>query len=172
MNTIKNLAVASLMAMVTLTSTSLMAQTTVAAKDAELSSGEVKKIDLQAQKITLKHGELKNLDMPGMTMIFKATNPSLLDKVKAGDKVRFKAEKAGGAIVVTEILLNFDDDLLGSGIRDVAVDSVNAKPRDTSSIKARPRIVSVVDVEKTVVGEIRIECQAQQPLFVTIIVNR
>lgn len=103
MNTFKNLAIASLMATVTLASTSLMAQTAVAAKGAEMTSGEVRKVDLEAQKITLKHGEIKNLEMPGMTMVFKATDPSLLDKVKAGDKVNFTAEKRDGAIVVTAI---------------------------------------------------------------------
>ena len=103
MNTFTNLAIASLMATVTLASTSLMAQTAVAAKGAEMTSGEVRKVDLEAQKITLKHGEIKNLEMPGMTMVFKATDPSLLDKVKAGDKVNFTAEKRDGAIVVTAI---------------------------------------------------------------------
>ena len=103
MNTFKNLAIASLMATVTLASTSLMAQTAVAAKGAEMTSGEVRKVDLEAQKITLKHGEIKNLEMPGMTMVFKATNPSLLDKIKAGDKVNFTAETRDGAIVVTAI---------------------------------------------------------------------
>lgn len=103
MSPFKNLAIASLMATVTLASTSLMAQTAVAAKGAEMTSGEVRKVDLEAQKITLKHGEIKNLEMPGMTMVFKATNPSLLDKVKAGDKVNFTAEKRDGAIVVTAI---------------------------------------------------------------------
>ena len=103
MNTFKNLAIASLMATVTLSSTSLMAQTAVAEKGAEMTSGEVRKVDLEAQKITLKHGEIKNLEMPGMTMVFKATDPSLLDKVKAGDKVNFTAEKRDGAIVVTAI---------------------------------------------------------------------
>ena len=103
MNTFKNLAIASLMATVTLASTSLMAQTAVAAKGAEMTSGEVRKVDLEAQKITLKHGEIKNLEMPGMTMVFKAANPSLLDNVKAGDKVNFTAEKRDGAIVVTAI---------------------------------------------------------------------
>lgn len=72
-------------------------------KGMEMSSGEVKKIDKEAQKITLKHGELKNLDMPGMTMIFKVLDPSLLDKVKAGDKVKFTAENRNGALVVTAI---------------------------------------------------------------------
>ncbi|MDB5938066.1 MAG: blue (type 1) copper domain protein [Polaromonas sp.] len=69
----------------------------------EMSSGEVRKIDKEAQKITLKHGPIKNLDMPGMTMVFKAPEPSLLDKVKAGDKVKFTAEDRSGAMVVTAI---------------------------------------------------------------------
>ena len=41
--------------------------------------------------------------MPGMTMVFQVKDPAMLTAVKAGDKVRFKAEKSGGAIVVTEI---------------------------------------------------------------------
>lgn len=72
-------------------------------KGMEMSGGEVKKIDKEAQKITLKHGPIKNLDMPGMTMVFKVAEPSLLDKVKAGDKVKFTAEDQGGALVVTAI---------------------------------------------------------------------
>lgn len=69
----------------------------------EMSGGEVKKIDKATQKITLKHGPIKNLDMPGMTMVFKVADPSLLDKVKAGDQVQFTAEDRGGALVVTAI---------------------------------------------------------------------
>lgn len=69
----------------------------------EMSSGEVRKIDKATQKITLRHGELKNLDMPGMTMVFKVKDPSLLDKVKVGDKVNFTAEDQNGALVVTAI---------------------------------------------------------------------
>ena len=69
----------------------------------DLVEGEVRKVDKDAKKITLKHGEIKNLDMPGMTMVFQVKDAALLDKVQAGDKVKFKAEKAGGAIVVTDI---------------------------------------------------------------------
>ncbi len=69
----------------------------------DMSDGEIRKVDMDSKKITIKHGEIKNLDMPGMTMVFQVKDPAMLDKVKAGDKVRFKAEKAGGAIVVTEI---------------------------------------------------------------------
>lgn len=68
-----------------------------------MTDGEVRKVDKENKKITLKHGEIKNLDMPGMTMVFAVKDPAMLDMVKPGDKVMFKAEKSGGALVVTEI---------------------------------------------------------------------
>lgn len=68
-----------------------------------MTDGEVRKIDKENKKITLKHGEIKNLEMPGMTMVFQVKDPAMLDMVKTGDKVMFKAEKANGAMVVTEI---------------------------------------------------------------------
>ena len=69
----------------------------------DMADGEVRKIDKENKKITLKHGVIKNLDMPGMTMVFQVKDAALLDSVKAGDKIKFKAEQAGSAIVVTEI---------------------------------------------------------------------
>ena len=71
----------------------------------DMTEGEVRKVDKDTGKVTLKHGEIKNLDMPGMTMLFKVKDPSMLEMVKPGDKVKFKAEQAGGSIVVTEIQL-------------------------------------------------------------------
>ncbi|WP_332774586.1 copper-binding protein [Polaromonas sp.] len=76
---------------------------TATAAAADMADGEIRKVDMDSKKITIKHGEIKNLDMPGMTMVFQVMDPVMLDKVKAGDKIRFKAEKAGGAIVVTDI---------------------------------------------------------------------
>ena len=70
-----------------------------------MTDGEVRKIDKENQKITLKHGDIKNLDMPGMTMVFKVKDAAMLDKVQVGSKVRFKAEKSDGAIVVTSVEL-------------------------------------------------------------------
>jgi Cu/Ag efflux protein CusF len=70
---------------------------------AELADGEVRKIDRDAKKITLKHGEIKSIDMPPMTMVFQVRNPALLDAVKPGDKVKFAVEMDGTAMVVTEI---------------------------------------------------------------------
>ena len=69
----------------------------------DMTEGEIRKVDMANKKITIKHGEIKNLEMPGMTMVFQVKDPAMLDKVKAGDKIRFKAEKTGGAIVVTDI---------------------------------------------------------------------
>lgn len=70
---------------------------------AELSDGEIRKVDKPAKKITIKHGPLANLDMPAMTMVFQVKDPALLDQVKAGDKVKFQAEKVGSAFTVTKI---------------------------------------------------------------------
>ena len=81
------------------------ATATVSKSDLPLTDGEVRKVDMEYKKITIKHGEIKNLDMPGMTMVFGVKDAALLDKIKAGDKVKFSAEKSGGAIVVTDIQL-------------------------------------------------------------------
>jgi Cu(I)/Ag(I) efflux system protein CusF len=78
---------------------------TAAAPAADLTSGEVRRIDKAGGKVTLKHGEIKNLDMPGMTMVFQVRDVALLDAVKVGDKVRFHVEKQGSAFVVTDMQL-------------------------------------------------------------------
>jgi Cu/Ag efflux protein CusF len=70
---------------------------------AALSDGEVRKVDKDAKKITIKHGPLANLDMPPMTMVFQVKDPAMLEQVKAGDKIRFQAEKVGAAFTVTRI---------------------------------------------------------------------
>ena len=68
-----------------------------------LTDGEVRKVDKDAQKITIKHGPIQGLDMPAMTMVFRVKDPALLHKVKAGDKVKFEAQKLSGAFTVTRI---------------------------------------------------------------------
>ena len=68
-------------------------------------SGEIRKVDTDAGKITIRHGEIPNLDMPGMTMVFRVASPDMLGKVKAGDQVLFTAEKSNGALTVTSIEL-------------------------------------------------------------------
>ena len=70
----------------------------------ELTNAEVRKIDKNAKKITLRHEPIKNLDMPSMTMVFQVADAALLDKVQVGDKVKFAAKQEGNAYVVTELL--------------------------------------------------------------------
>ena len=70
---------------------------------ADMTTGEVRKIDREQQSITLKHGAIRNLDMPGMTMVFKMKDPAMFNVLKPGDKVKFAAAREGSALVVTEI---------------------------------------------------------------------
>lgn len=74
-----------------------------AAPAVALTDGEVRKVDKEAKKLTIKHGDIKNLDMPAMTMVFQVKDNALLDKLKVGDKIRFAAEKTAAGYVVTEI---------------------------------------------------------------------
>lgn len=68
-----------------------------------MATAEVRKIDKEAGKITLKHEAILSLDMPPMTMVFRAADAKLLDVIKTGDNVRFAAEKIGGQYTVTRI---------------------------------------------------------------------
>jgi Cu(I)/Ag(I) efflux system protein CusF len=69
-----------------------------------MSDGEVRKIDREAKKITLRHGPIPNIGMPPMTMVFQVDDSTMLDQIKVGDKVKFKAEKSGGAYVVRTLM--------------------------------------------------------------------
>ena len=70
----------------------------------QLADGEVRKVDRDAKKLTIRHGPLPQLDMPTpMTMVYQVKDPALLDQLKPGDKIRFASEKTGGAYVVTRI---------------------------------------------------------------------
>ncbi|MCK1735125.1 copper-binding protein [Bradyrhizobium sp. 138] len=67
-------------------------------------SGEVKKIDEGAGKITLKHGPAKSLGMEDpMTMVYRVKDPAMLKQVKVGDKVTFEAEEAASGYTVTKM---------------------------------------------------------------------
>jgi Cu(I)/Ag(I) efflux system protein CusF len=68
-----------------------------------LADGEIRKIDKENGKLTIKHGPLKNLDMPGMTMVFQVQDAAVLDKVQVGDKVQFAADKIDGKFTVTKL---------------------------------------------------------------------
>ncbi len=67
----------------------------------EMAEGEIRKVDKDAAKLTIKHGELKALAMAPMTMVFRVQDKAMLEQVVAGDKVRFVAERVEGALTVT-----------------------------------------------------------------------
>ncbi len=69
----------------------------------ELTDGEIRKVDKEAAKLTIRHGELKALGMMPMTMVFRVQDKAMLEQVAVGDKVRFVAAKVGGALTVTSL---------------------------------------------------------------------
>lgn len=72
-------------------------------KPAAMTDGEVKKVDQENGKVTIKHGDIKHLDMPGMTMVFTAKDKAMLAPIKAGEKVKFMVVSEGGKLVLTDI---------------------------------------------------------------------
>lgn len=74
-----------------------------AAAAVEFSEGEIVRLDAQALQVTLRHGELKNLNMPPITMVFSWPAANSARGLKAGDKVRFRAEQVEGGYHVTHI---------------------------------------------------------------------
>lgn len=77
-------------------------EATAVAADSKV-DGEVRKVDKETGKVTVRHGELKNLDMPAMTMVFRVQDKALLDQLKPGDKIRFVAEKSGTQFILTAV---------------------------------------------------------------------
>jgi Cu(I)/Ag(I) efflux system protein CusF len=106
MKTLSLFAASATLALSAVVSNPAMAQSAASpasAAVAPMSTGEVRKVDKEAKKITLKHGEIKNLDMPAMTMVFQVKDPAMLDKFKPGDKVRFRASGEDGKYTLTEL---------------------------------------------------------------------
>jgi len=83
--------------------TSHTAADTAAKSDSSLAEGEVRRVDKETKKITIRHGPIESLEMPAMTMVFQVKDPAMLDQVKTGDKIKFSADKVSGAYTVTRI---------------------------------------------------------------------
>ena len=81
--------------------TALLVSATVLAQT--MTDGEVRRIDKEQGKVTLRHGPIANLEMPAMTMVFKVSEAKMLDTIREGDKVKFTADRVNGSITVTSI---------------------------------------------------------------------
>jgi Cu(I)/Ag(I) efflux system periplasmic protein CusF len=87
----------SVVAAAALAASSVVGQTTMV-------DGQVIKIDEAASKITIKHGPLKRFDMDEpMTMVYRASDPAALKNLKAGDKIKFSADRINGQFIVMKI---------------------------------------------------------------------
>ena len=68
-------------------------------------TAEIRKIDVATKTVTLKHEEIKNLGMMAMTMSFPVKDGVALDKLKAGDKVKFTIDMVKSTMTVMSIEL-------------------------------------------------------------------
>ncbi len=74
----------------------------IAAKPAAASSameeGVVKKIDKAGGKVSIAHAAQPS--MPAMTMVYRVKDAALLDKLQAGQKIRFSTDPADGGMTL------------------------------------------------------------------------
>ncbi len=75
-----------------------------ASAQSDLVDGQVTRVDEGAGKITIRHGPLRKFDMDeGHTMVFRVADPAMLKQVKAGDKIKFEADRVNGQFTVMKL---------------------------------------------------------------------
>lgn len=125
------------------------------------SDGEIKKIDAAAGKITVKHGRLANLDMAPMTMVFKVKDRAMLAQVKAGDKVKFTAEKMSGALTITALRRadapSSTPATASTMLADGAMASSATKPVADTKMAAQPQTDGVIKKVDKEAGKITVK---------------
>lgn len=65
-------------------------------------SGEIRRIDADAGKITIKHGPISELDLPAITLVYQV-DKTLLTGFQPGDKIKFTARRVDGQYVVIQL---------------------------------------------------------------------
>ena len=65
--------------------------------------GTVKVVRASQGKVKIQHGPIDKYGMPSMTMMFKVTDPAMLDGLQADDEVQFNVDNSSGGFVVTDI---------------------------------------------------------------------
>lgn len=83
---------------------SLAMSATAAMAQSATATGEVKKIDAGAGKISIRHEPIKKFDMDDpMTMVYRVKDPAMLKAVNVGDKIKFDADRADGKFTIMKI---------------------------------------------------------------------
>ena len=75
----------------------------VAFAQAATISGEVRRVDKEGGKVTLKHDGISEMKLSAMTMVFHVKDPAILDRMKAGEKVRVDVSKIDGQYTITAL---------------------------------------------------------------------
>lgn len=75
----------------------------LSAEEPEWVAAEIRRIDLENARVTLRHEDIKSLDMPAMTMVFAVRDAKMLADVKVGDAVLVTVVREEGRFVVTEL---------------------------------------------------------------------
>lgn len=70
---------------------------------------EVRKLDLEQGKLTLRHERIESLDMAPMTMVFRLAEGVSADGLNEGDSVRFKVQREMGRLVITALEAGVND---------------------------------------------------------------
>ena len=100
MKTLRTLSVSAVLVLATSLLTGVPA---LADGEHPMTTGEVRKIDTEQGKITIKHGPIANLEMPPMTMVFGVQDAQMLEGMARGDKVNFYVVDEGGKMVIEEL---------------------------------------------------------------------
>jgi Cu(I)/Ag(I) efflux system protein CusF len=72
---------------------------------AEWTLAEIRKIDHEQGRITLRHERIESLNMDSMTMVFRLAEGVSVEGFAEGAKVRFKVIKDSGRLAITELEL-------------------------------------------------------------------
>lgn len=68
-----------------------------------LSRGRVIATSRNAGTITIEHRPIPDLYMEPMTMVLRVADPSLLEHLSAGDKIRFRVQRQGSRYLIVHI---------------------------------------------------------------------
>lgn len=69
----------------------------------DMTEGQVRRINREKGTVMIEHGEIPNLNMPPMAMMFHVEDTDVLNSLKPGDTIRFKALHKDRKFIATDI---------------------------------------------------------------------
>jgi Cu/Ag efflux protein CusF len=87
----------------TLSILALVLGSATASAQSASADGVIRKLDLEAQRVLIKHGEWQGVNMSAMTMPFQVRDKALLNALNVNDTVHFSMELDGRDWVITQI---------------------------------------------------------------------